>query len=197
MKSGLTASDGAAAHPDAHIQYADLTTHRIEGIAREGNTPFSVPLFSHIKGNLWMGGCPVDSVPSEFKFIVSLYPWGEYRTAAHQVLTFAYLFDSHEAIDADILAVMVAHINVCRKRALTLVHCQAGLNRSGLLTALALKAGGMSGRGAVDLLRKRRCSAVLCNRTFEAMVLGPSQKLQWPDDEIRAASAPTDGAPIK
>lgn len=152
-------------------QLADLTTHRIEGIAREGNIPFSVPLFSHIKDNLWMGGCPVDDVPEHFKFIVSLYPWGQYNHAAHQVYTEATLFDAQTEPDPDVLAALVDHIGTCASLAPTLVHCQAGLNRSGLLTALTLKAGGMSGADAVALLREKRSPAVLCNKTFEAMVL--------------------------
>jgi hypothetical protein len=142
---------------------------------------FEVPLFSNIDGYLWVGGCPVDEAPSRFKFIISLYPWVSYKIHAHQVLTTAYLFDNSERPDLDTLAALVAHVNICRTIDATLVHCQAGLNRSGLVAALALKAGGMSGRDAIDLLRKKRCDSVLCNRTFEAMVLEPKPKpsLDW------------------
>jgi hypothetical protein len=28
---------------------ADLTSHHIEGIAREGNVPFNVPLITHVR----------------------------------------------------------------------------------------------------------------------------------------------------
>lgn len=31
------------------MKLADLTAHHIEGIALHGDTPFNVPLFSHIK----------------------------------------------------------------------------------------------------------------------------------------------------
>ena len=58
---------------------ADLTGHHIEGIAREGNTPFSVPLISHITGNLWTGGCLNGAeLPREIEYVVSLYPWERY-----------------------------------------------------------------------------------------------------------------------
>jgi protein-tyrosine phosphatase len=53
----------------------------------------------------------------------------------------------------------------------TLVHCQAGLNRSGLICALALVADGCAPADAITLLRERRCSAVLCNEAFERYVL--------------------------
>jgi protein-tyrosine phosphatase len=46
------------------------------------------------------------------------------------------------------------------------VHCQAGLNRSGLITARALMLRGMSATDAIQLLRKRRDPAVLCNAVF-------------------------------
>lgn len=35
---------------------ADLINHPIEGITREGEISFKVPLFSHIEENLWTGG---------------------------------------------------------------------------------------------------------------------------------------------
>jgi protein-tyrosine phosphatase len=48
----------------------------------------------------------------------------------------------------------------------TLVTCQAGLNRSGIITALAVcLLTGASGREAVDLIQRRRPDA-LCNSNF-------------------------------
>jgi protein-tyrosine phosphatase len=52
------------------------------------------------------------------------------------------------------------------------VHCQAGLNRSGLVTALALILNGMSPERAIGLLRQKRTPLVLCNGAFEAWLLG-------------------------
>lgn len=58
----------------------------------------------------------------------------------------------------------VAH-NVRRGRR-TLVTCQAGLNRSGIITAMAVcLLTGMSGREAVELVQSRRPDA-LCNSSF-------------------------------
>jgi protein-tyrosine phosphatase len=48
-----------------------------------------------------------------------------------------------------------------------LVHCQAGLNRSGVVVARALMADGMSAVEAVSLIRERRSPACLCNPAFE------------------------------
>jgi protein-tyrosine phosphatase len=48
----------------------------------------------------------------------------------------------------------------------TLVHCQAGLNRSGLVAAVALMKLGRTADEAIKLLRDSRSPMVLCNDTF-------------------------------
>lgn len=155
-------------------KFADLTTHRIEGIARMGNKPFDVSLFSQIDGNLWSGGCPVEEAPPHFDYIVSLYPWGRYKVHTHQVYTVATLFDGEEIPNEKKLEVLAAHVNVCRASGPTLVHCQAGLNRSSLVTALALIRGGMTPVAAIALMREKRCDAVLCNEHFERWLMARS-----------------------
>lgn len=148
-------------------ELADLTTHHIEGIARMGNKPFKVSLFSQIDGNLWSGGCPVGEAPAHFDYVISLYPWGKYKVHTHQVYTVATLFDGEDIPDAGKLAVLADHVNACRAKGPTLVHCQAGLNRSALVTSLALVHGGMEPEEAIALMREKRCDAVLCNEHFE------------------------------
>lgn len=150
---------------------ADLTTHYIEGIARMGNTPFRVSLFSHIIGNLWSGGCPVREVPKDFRFIVCLYPQEPYRRHEHQTYLEARLYDGTEIPDPPLLYALADYINAVEPFGKTLVHCQAGLNRSALLVGLALTRQGMKPIDAIKLLRKQRSEAVLCNQTFEAWLL--------------------------
>ena len=152
-------------------QLADLTTHHIEGIARMGNKPFKVSLFSQIDGNLWTGGCPVDKAPGHFKYIVSLYPWGMYNHHDHQVYTETALFDSHDGVDEERVRHLAEYVNICRAKGPTLVHCQAGLNRSALVAATALILEGMPAAEAIKLMREKRCDAVLCNPAFEKWLL--------------------------
>lgn len=52
------------------------------------------------------------------------------------------------------------------------VHCTGGLNRSGVIVALALQQLGYSPESAVRLMRLRRDNFVLCNHAFERFVLG-------------------------
>jgi hypothetical protein len=47
-----------------------------------------------------------------------------------------------------------------------LIRCQAGVNRSGLVTALVLMLEGYDARDAIELIRERRAPAVLSNRHF-------------------------------
>ena len=54
-----------------------------------------------------------------------------------------------------------------RDGARVLVRCQAGVNRSGLVTALALMLDGMDADEAIALIRARRAQAVLSNHHFE------------------------------
>ena len=144
---------------------------RSTGVAREGNTPFSVPLISHIEGNLWTGGC-IDDVrlPDHFKFVVSLYPWERYRIDHNEVSRLEVpLYDSSEGEpDAALLSGIASWVNVCRQRGPTLVHCQAGLNRSSLVAALALVLDGVEPAAAISLIRERRSSSCLCNTKFES-----------------------------
>jgi len=53
-----------------------------------------------------------------------------------------------------------------------LVRCQAGWNRSGLVTALVMMKDGMPAEEAIKLLRQKRSPFALCNATFEKWLLG-------------------------
>ena len=153
------------------MKLADLTSHHIEGIAVHGDTPFNVPLFSHIEGNLWMGGCPIKSAPDDFEYIVSLYSSEPYTINYSQVHTKAPLFDEASIPNEERLYALARCVNAYKRHGVTLVHCQAGLNRSGLVSALALILDGKTPENAISMLRNKRSPAVLCNRAFEEWLL--------------------------
>ena len=52
-----------------------------------------------------------------------------------------------------------------------LVRCQAGLNRSGLVTALVLIKDGFTPYQAIDLIRQRRTDIALFNENFANWLL--------------------------
>jgi protein-tyrosine phosphatase len=149
---------------------ADLTSERIEGIARHGMRNFNVPLISHIAGNLYVGGC-IDGVPlpDGIEHVVSLYTGQQYRMheGLRSWLIVPNMGDVAEQPDESFVWTLAAHVDRCAAIGPTLVHCQAGLNRSNLIAGAALILHGHTPDAAIRLLRERRCDAVLCNETFE------------------------------
>lgn len=151
---------------------ADLATHHIEGLALQGYAWFRVPLVSRIDGNLWMGGCR-DAVrlPDGFTRVVSLWQQGRYTLGPATTRIEVSMSDSEVVPPAGLLVPLAEHVLTHARQGPTLVHCQAGLNRSGLITALALILDGMLPAAAIDLLRQQRSPAVLCNPAFERWLL--------------------------
>jgi protein-tyrosine phosphatase len=156
---------------------ADPTLIRMSGTAVHGNTPFDVPFISEIAPNLWQGGCQTGlQLPHFFKHIVSVYPWEAYKIN-HDIDSAVYvkMYDSLEQGLDDIIT-LAKWVNLKRKTGPVLVHCQAGLNRSSTVVATALMLEGLSGKEAVELIRKQRSPASLCNPTFEKWVLDEEYK---------------------
>jgi protein-tyrosine phosphatase len=143
-------------------------------MAREGNTPFSCPLITPIDDMFWQGGCE-DGVNLEghFKHIISLYPWERFNPGGElDSFVEVRLIDGPIVPDVGQLLSLANFINACRAKGRTLVHCQAGLNRSGLVAALALSIGfRMDPKDAIALLREKRSPAVLCNKKFEEWLI--------------------------
>ncbi len=113
-------------------------------------------------------------LPWEIVHVISLYRWEQYAlhdgVRTHKQIT---AYDSADAgtlggLSVDEVISIATLVNECREDGPTLVHCQAGLNRSSLIAATALILNGdvSSGGEAIDLLRERRSPAVLCNPAF-------------------------------
>ena len=145
------------------------------GIAAHGNTPFSTTLISEIEDGLYLGGVRSGvKLPDEIEYVVSLYPWGKYtlHDDVQGVFSLA-LLDSEltpEALGKFRLAADI--VNEFWGRGPTLVHCQAGLNRSSFTLALAMRQWGSSAQEAIYLIREKRSPACLCNPYFEEYLLG-------------------------
>jgi protein-tyrosine phosphatase len=180
---------------------ADKTSENVDALVTEGRSSgyaihaeheadggwFEVTLFSNIDDNLWMGGCPYGDVlleavdnprvvmavmKSRFDAILSLFPWGRYSIPAGVEHKTVEMYDSAEqAFDqVDELAMTVVGWLEEGKR--VLVHCQAGLNRSALITARVLMIWkGYSAFDAIALIREKRDKYCLCNKAFEDWLL--------------------------
>jgi hypothetical protein len=152
---------------------ADPRKEILRGVTMHGGIQFAVPFVSEIKGNLWTGGCADGLVlPPFFQHVVSLYPWESYSIKHHGLKTKLEVY-MYDAIDQDLstLDSIVAWARHCIADGPTLIHCQAGLNRSALVAGKVLVADGMTGEDAVALIRDKRSPACLCNPAFEAALL--------------------------
>ena len=157
-------------------QTADWENHHIEGFARAAiergeDGYFNAPLISHIGGNLWVGGCR-DGVrlDDDFKYVVSLYPWEKYALGPDTKRVEVKMYDAGY-VDGDVvnnIATMAHDFMLLGK---TLIHCQAGLNRSNLIAAAVLIKDGHTPEYSIDLLREKRSPLALCNWTFEDWLL--------------------------
>jgi protein-tyrosine phosphatase len=152
----------------------DPEQQRMTGHTRHGNREFDVPFISPIAENLWSGGCATGLVlPTHIEHVVSLYPWEQYQiTHAVKSLTAIVMYDDPESGQSEQRLWDVARwVRACTSDGPTLVHCQAGLNRSGLVTALTLRLLGHRPEDAVAMLREKRSPACLCNEEFERLAL--------------------------
>lgn len=156
---------------------ADIFNHWITGIAFQGDTPFEMPVITHVEGNLYQGGY-VDSergspdLGDTFQSILSLYPWKRYKFAAKTEYKELELFDSHDSLPVKKIFEAARWVNEQKKKGKVLVHCQAGLNRSSLILAVALILEGKTPDEAIYILRDKRSPAVLCNPSFENFLRG-------------------------
>ena len=147
---------------------ADPRTARLTGTTLHGLIPFDVPFISEIAPGLWQGGCTNGLVlPDHIRHLVSLYPWESY-TVRHEVAS-AVAVRMHDAADqaTDQIPALAVWAGTCRKSGPVLVHCQAGLNRSSLVTAMVLMMDGLTADEAIGLIREKRSPACLCNPEFE------------------------------
>lgn len=158
--------------------YQDPLVQRVIGRTTHGNHRIDCPFISEVAENLWQGGCESGLVLPDFiKFVVSLYPWEAY-TINHELGAPPLIVQQFDAVDESAEGVMdiANQVNEWRKIGPVLVHCQAGLNRSGRVVATALVLEGMDPDDAITHMREIRSPAVLCNPTFERWVrsLSPS-----------------------
>lgn len=131
------------------------------------------PLVSRVTDDLWIGGVDDgEPLPADFAHVVAVCPQdqGRYALGPDTDLSEYGLLDTDELPDENLILSIADRVNDLRRDGSTLVHCELGLNRSGLVAATALVLDGMDPAEAIDLLRQRRSHLVLSNSTFERWV---------------------------
>ena len=155
------------------------------GRGRLTSIGFVASPWDEVAPGLWVGGHDLDTgsgvgravVRDEFDVVVSLFardghgPDDGVEHHGHR-LPDAELA-GEDAARLDELAALVADRLDEGKR--VLVRCQAGLNRSSLVAALALVRRGWDPQEAIDAIRAGRSPNCLFNRSFAAHVLAASR----------------------
>ncbi len=156
-------------------------------------------LFSMIAPNLFQGGTddldvihlpqtnnrPCPDLP--FDAFVTMYPWA--RPADWNVQEFRYGVPdaSINDINLDRLRQAVEFgYDRWKQGDRVLIRCQAGLNRSGLVTALILIKDGCTAEKAIELIRKSRGEDALFNTNFTNWLLSEGEAFFSPSSQ-RAA----------
>lgn len=144
---------------------------RMYGWTNHGNHRIDVPFISEITPGFYQGGCEDGLVlPESIEYVVSLYHWEKYTLPKTCKARFEFeMYDSiRSGPGTDEILELANLVNDLRKKGTTLVHCQAGLNRSGLIAGAAMMLDGWTAEDTINTLRGKRSPAVLCNPTFES-----------------------------
>ncbi len=158
-------------------------------------------LYSEILENLFMGGTDDDDViqvaapyrsasEARFQAIVTMYAWA--RPAEWNVQEFRYGIPDASIREIDLARLREAvEFGYKRWKAgdRVLVRCQAGLNRSGLVTALILMMNGLDVQSAIAKIRKERGDLALFNREYVSWLASEGENfLKSAEDLIKEAS---------
>ncbi len=142
------------------------------------------PLYSEVAPNLFMGGTDENATidqaqklrhfegSNEFDCVVTLYAWAAPANWGVEERRFGFPDANiiEEYIPTIIELAQWAHAKWVAGKKVN-IRCQAGLNRSGLVTALTLMLSGLSAEEAIKTLRTKRSSYALCNIEYEHWLL--------------------------
>lgn len=166
----------------------------IDALARPdyGQAELREPLWSEIIDGLWQGGTADNDAqvqkkrpmitPKEFDTVITMYAYANPVDWFVKEIRYG-VWDSNmeDFKPADLFDIVrIAHAD-WQKGKKVLIRCQAGWNRSGLITALVLMREGMEAQKAINLIREKRSSWALCNKTFVAWLLAEDPK-NWQGD---------------
>ncbi len=136
---------------------------------------------------------------SGFDAVLTLFAWAQPFGWGVEELRYGFM-DAHPR-HADMTRVVEAARWAHQRWASgqqVLIRCQAGLNRSGLLTALVLMLAGLDAADAIDLIRAKRSEIALFNDDFvdwllteAAGALGTAVRQQPAASRLTRPSVPT------
>lgn len=123
-----------------------------------------------------------------FDAVVTLYAWANPMSWGVEELRFGFGDGTMDHVDVNrVLETAKWALARWAEGKRVLIRCQAGLNRSGLITALVLMLAGHSAEEAIILIREQRCEVALCNGNFVDWLL--SSEAQALVEGLRGSSA--------
>ncbi len=151
----------------SHPNQGSALTARM-GVRLKGGD-IELPMFSEIADGIWQAGCPENMLPlpRRFAHVVNLAGVPSFRE--HHVLKTSTVVDMADSSDqsmamVDPLAKLIVDLAAAGDD--VAVHCQAGLNRSGVVIARALMHRGLTADEAIATVRARRHPKALYNEHF-------------------------------
>lgn len=167
-----------------NLNAEDEDNFDIDALARPdyGQAELREPLWSEVIEGLWQGGTADHDVQGQLKkpmitqkdfdTVITMYAYANPVDWFVRELRYGVWDSNMKDFDAEELfdIVRVAHSD-WKKGKKVLIRCQAGWNRSGLITALVLIREGMEAQKAINLIREKRSPHALCNSTFATWLL--------------------------
>jgi hypothetical protein len=147
-----------------------------------------IRLYNQIQPGLFMGGTLKEDLCQgeagrnplrnhlPFDAIATMYSWAKPAYWGIQEMRYGFLDASIVDMDKDRLGEIVgwAHKH-WKKGDRVLIRCQAGLNRSGLVTALVLMLAGVSADDAISCIRRYRSPDALFNTEYVSWLLSEGE----------------------
>lgn len=137
----------------------------------------TIPNANEIMPKLYMGSTPdeelvgsskeYDSQKPKLDFVLTTY--SKARLYHPEVQEFRYCFEDDDLSDLDsetLLMIVNLYRSLWANNKRILVRCQAGMNRSGLLTGLILVKSGLAAPEAIQLIKEKRGPRALLNQNF-------------------------------
>lgn len=156
---------------------------------------YDLPVRTEILPNLWMGGTDYyDRIefgtdkhfitPEDFDAVYTFYASSNPVDWFVEEYRFAFLDSEREPLETSKLrrAVELSYED-WKNGKRVLIRCQAGLNRSGIITALVLMRAGFTAQDAIDRIRNVRDQQCLYNKHF-VQFLHSQDPQAWIDPDL-------------
>lgn len=157
-----------------------------------GQSALAEPLWSEVIEGLWQGGTAdydADAqlrkpmiTKTKFDTVITMYAYANPVDWFVREIRYGVWDSNMKDFNVEELfdIVRIAHSDWQRGKKV-LIRCQAGWNRSGLITALVLMREGMEAQKAINLIRQKRSPHALCNKTFVDFLLS-EDPANWQGD---------------